>query len=123
MKDEILSSVRAEEGLDTSGYQVSADQDGVEICWENDQLDVDAIFRPGIDTPFSPTAFDDLEMEVSAENPILLDQEEGKENSLPPPPRTPVSKRPTRPPALLRNRPFGSRIENVPVYVYRNLLQ
>ena len=73
-KDEVLSGVGAQEGLDTSEYQVSsADLDDVEFHWENDQLDVDAIFRPGIDTPFSPTAFDDLEMGGSAENAILVD--------------------------------------------------
>ena len=97
MRDEVLSSVGAKEGLDTSGYQVSADLDNVEFYWEYDQLDVDALFRPGIDTPFSPTAFDDLEMGgSSAENPILLDGEEDKEDSSPPP-TTPVSERPTRP--------------------------
>ena len=37
--------------MDTSGYQVS-DMDYIEFYWENDQLDVDAVFRPGIDTPF-----------------------------------------------------------------------
>ena len=71
---------------------------------------VDAVFRPGIDTPFSPTAFDGLVMGSSAENPFLLDKEEDKENSSP---ITPVSERPTRSLALLRNRPFGTRIENV----------
>ena len=122
MRDEVLSSVGAQEGLDTNGYQVSADLDDVEFYWENDQLDVDAVFRPGIDTPFSPTAFDDLGMRGSAENPILLDEEEDKENS-PPTITTSVSERPTRPPVLLRSRPFGTRIENVPDYVYRNLFQ
>ena len=38
MRDEVLSSVGAQEGLDTSGYQVSADLEDVEIHWENDQL-------------------------------------------------------------------------------------
>ena len=47
-------------------------------------------FRPGIDIPCSPTAFDDLEMGGSAENPILGDQDEDKENS-PHPPTTPAS--------------------------------
>ena len=109
MRNELLSSVGAQD-MDTSGYQVS-DLDDVEFYWEKDQLDVDAVFRPGIDTPFSPTAFDDLEMGSSAEKPILLDGEEDKENS---PPTTPVSERPTRPTALQRSRPFGTRIENVP---------
>ena len=122
MKDEILSSVGAGEGLDTSRYQVSADLDDVEFYWENDQLDADAVFRPGIDTPFSPTAYDDMEMGGSAENPISLDEEEDKDNS-PPTTTTPVSERPTRPPALLRNCPFGTRIENVPDNFYRNLFQ
>ena len=58
--------------MDTSGYQVSSGaMDDVEIYWENDQLDVDGVFRRGIDTPFSPTAFDDSEMGASVENPIL----------------------------------------------------
>ena len=118
MRDEILSSVGAQD-IDTSGYQVSADLDDVELYWENSQLDVDAVFRPGIDTTFSPTAFDDLEMGGSAENPILLDEEDNKENL--PPPTTPVSER--VPTALLRNRLFGTRRENVPNFVYRNLFQ
>ena len=83
---------------------------------------MDAVFRPGIDTPFSPTIFDDLSMEGSVENPVVLDEEEDdKENA--PPPSTPESVRPTEPPRLQRSRPFGTRIENVPDYVYRNLFQ
>ena len=122
MRDEVLSSVGAQEGLDTSGYQVSAaDLDDVEFYWENDQLDVDGIFGRGIETPFSPTAFEDLETWGSAENPNLLDEEEVKENS--PPATTPISERPTGPPALLRSRPFGTRRENVPDCIYRNLFQ
>ena len=116
MRDEVLSSVGAQD-FDTSGYQVSADLDDVEFYWENDQLDVDAVFRPGIDTPFPPTPFDDLE--TGGENPILLDED--GENS--PPIKTPVSERSTRPPALLRSRPFGTGIEKFPDYVYRNLFQ
>ena len=62
MRDEDFSSVGAQD-MDRSWYQVSsADLDDVEFYWENDQLDIDAVFRPDIDTPFSPTAFDDLEM-------------------------------------------------------------
>ena len=106
--------------MDTSGYQVSELAD-VEFYCENDQLDVGVVHRPGTDTPFSPTAFDDLELGGSAENPILLDEEQDKENS--PPTTTPVSERPTRPPALLRKCPFGTRIENVADYLYRKLFQ
>ena len=72
MRDEVLSSVGAQD-MDTSGYQMFADLNDVEFYWENDQLEVDANFRPGIDTPFSPTAFNYLEMQCSAKNSILLD--------------------------------------------------
>ena len=76
--------------MDTSEYQVS-DLGGVENYWENYQLDVDAVFRPGNHIPFSETAFDDLEVGESAENPILPKEEEDS-----PPPTTPVSKRATK---------------------------
>ena len=79
------------------------------------------MFRPGIDTPFSPTIFDDLSMEGSVENPIVLDEEADRENA--PPPSTPESVRPTDPPRLQRSRPFGTRIKKVPEYVYRILFQ
>ena len=118
MRDEVLSSVGAQD-LDTSSYQDS-DLEDIEFNWENSQLDMDSVFRPGIDTPFSPTVFDDLLMgDGSVENPIVLDEEEDKENSAPT--TTPVSERSTEPPRLLRSRAFGARIENVPDYVYRNL--
>ena len=81
------------------------------------------MFRPGTDTSFSPTIFDDLSMgEGSVENQIVLDEEEDKQNS-PPPPSTPESVRSTEPPRVQRSRAFGARIENVPEYVYRNLFQ
>ena len=80
---------------------------------------MDSVFRPGIDTPFSPTVFDDLLMgDGSVENPIMFDEEQDKENV---PPKTPVSERPTEPPRLLRSPAFGARIENVSDYVNRNL--
>ena len=120
MRDEVLSSVGAQD-LDTSTYQVSELED-IEFNWENSQLDMDSVFRPGIDTPFSPTVFDGLLMgDGSVENPIVLDEEEDKENSAST--TTPVSERPTKPPRLLRSRAFGARIENVPDYVYGNLFQ
>ena len=118
-RDEVLSSVGAQD-LDTSSFQVS-DHEGTQFNWENSQLDMDAVFRPGIDTPFPPTTFDDLSMEGSVKNGIVLDEEEGKENA--PPPTTPESVRPTEPIRLQRKRAFGARIENVPDYVFRNLLQ
>ena len=119
MRDEVRSNVGAQD-LDTSSYQVS-DLEDIEFNWENSKLDMDSVFRPGTDTPFSPTVFDDLLMgDGSVENPIVLDDEQDKENA---PPTTPVSERPTEPPRLLRSRAVGARIENVPDYVYRNLFQ
>ena len=50
MRHEVLSSVGAQD-LDTSSYQVS-DLEDIEFNWEDSQLDMDAVFRPGIDTPF-----------------------------------------------------------------------
>ena len=118
MRDEVLSSVGAQD-LDTSSYQVS-DLEDIEFNWENSLLVMDEVFRPGIDTPFSPTVFDDILMgDGSVENPIVLDEEEDKENDL----STPESVIPNEPPRLLRSRAFGARIENVPDYVYRNLFQ
>ena len=119
MRDEVVSSEGAQD-LDTSGYQVS-DLEDIEFNWGKQQLDMDAVFRPGIDTPFSPTTFDDLLMgNGSFEYPIVLDEEEDKVN-IPPPPTTPESVRPTEPPMLQRSRAFGARMENVPHYVFRNL--
>ena len=106
--------------MDTSGYQVS-DLDLVDLYWGKDQLDVDIVFRPGIYTPYPSSTFNDFEMGSIAENLNLSDQEEDKDTS--PPPNTPVSERPTHPLALLRRRPFGTRIENVPHYVHRELFE
>ena len=92
MRKEVLSSVGAQD-LDTSSYQL-VDLDDIEFNWENDQLDLDAVSRPAIDTPFSPTTFGDLSMGGSVENPFVLDEEEDKENATP---TTPVSERPTKP--------------------------
>ena len=104
MTDEVLSSVGAQD-LDTSSYQVS-DLEDIEFNWENSQLDMDSVFRPGIDTPFFPTVFDDLLMgDGSVENPIVLDEED-KENA----PTTPESVRPIEPPRLQRSRAFRARM-------------
>ena len=106
MRDEVLSSVRAQD-LNTSSYQVS-DLEDIEFNWENSQLDMDAVFRTSMDTPFSPTTFDDLMMgDEFVENPIVLDEEENKENAAPPP-ATSESVRPTKPPRLQRSRALGA---------------
>ena len=92
MRDEVLLSVFAQD-MGTNGYQMS-DLDDTEFFWENDQLVVDAVFRPGIDTPFPPSAFSDFEMGLIVKNPKLIDEEQNKENC-PARPTTPVSERPT----------------------------
>ena len=120
MRDEVLSSVGAQD-LDTSSYQVS-DLEDIEFNWENSQLEIDAVFRPGIDTPFSPTTSDDLLMgDGSVGNPIVLDEEEDKENV--PTPSTPESVRLIEPLRLQRSRAYEARLENVADYVLRNLFQ
>ena len=94
IRDEVLSSVGAQD-LETSSYLL-ADLEDIEVNWENSQLD--SVFRPGIDTPFSPIKFDGLSMAASVENSIVLDEEEDRENSAPTTTRTPVSERPSQPP-------------------------
>ena len=118
MREEVLTSVRAQD-LDTSSYQFT-DLEDIEFNWENSQMDKDEVFRPGIGTPFSPTKFEDIYMEGSVENPIVLDEKEDKEKSAPTTTTTPMSKRPPKPPRLLRNRTFGARMEKVPYCVHWN---
>ena len=59
-RDEVLSNVGAQD-MDTSRYQLS-DLDDLDFYWEDDELDVDAVIRPRLDTSFSPSSFDDLEI-------------------------------------------------------------
>ena len=99
MGNELLSSVGAPD-MDTSGYQVS-ELDNVEFNWENDQLDVDAAFKPGIVTHSYPSKFNEFSDGFNAENPILIDENQDMENSPPPHPTTPVSERPTQPPVWI----------------------
>ena len=82
MREEALSSVGAQD-TDTSGYELS-DLEDIEFSWEGPAVEMDSVYRPGIDTPFSLSIFDDLQMEGStAANPIIVDDEEDKENSVP----------------------------------------
>ena len=73
MRDEVLSTVGAQD-LDTSSYQVS-DLEYIEFSWEDPAVGMDSVYRPGIDTPFSPSIFDDFQMDEEEEgsttaNPI-----------------------------------------------------
>ena len=106
MRVEVLSSVGAQD-LNTSSYKVS-DLEYIEFNWENSQVEMDAVFRPGIDTPFSLTTFDDLLMgDGSVENLIVLDEEEDKENA--PPPSTPNL------PGYREVEPLGQELKMCPI--------
>ena len=121
MREEVLSIVGVQD-TDTRGYELS-DLEDIEFSWEDPAVDMDSVYRPGIDTPFSPSIFDDFQMEGStAANPIIVDDEEDKESSAPTTSTT-ESDRPTEPPRLLRSRPFWTRPVNVPESVYRTLFR
>ena len=81
------------------------------------------MLMPSIDPPFSPTIFDDLSLEGSIENPIVLDKEEDKETSPPPALSTLEPVRPTEPPRLLISRTFRARKKIVLDFVHRKLFQ
>ena len=120
MHDEGLPSVGAK-NMDTSGNQVS-DLEDIEFHWEDPDLEMEAVIRPGIDTPFSPSTSNDFEMVFLAEIPILVDEEYDKEN-FPPLPTTPVSGRPTQNTFWTKRPIFGTKIENVPDYFYKIMFQ
>ena len=98
-----------------------SDLDHVDFYWKNDQLDVDAVLRPGRYTPFCPSIFNDFHMGSMAGNQILVADEREKETS--PLPTNPDSERQTQPPVFMTSHPFGTKIENAPDYDYRNLFE
>ena len=121
MREEVLSSVGAQD-TDTSGCKLS-DLEDIEFSWEEPAVVMDCVYQPGFDTPFSPSIFDDFQMEGStAAHPRIVDDEEDKENSAPTTTTT-ESERPTEPPRLLKSRLFGTGLENVPEFVYRTLFR
>ena len=95
--------------MDTSGYQV-CDLDDAEFYWEIDHLAVDAVFRPGRDTNFSPSTFIDFEMGSLTKNPIVFDEDQDKQNYPLLFPTTRVSETPTQPPVLMRSQSIGVKI-------------
>ena len=74
LRDDLLSSVGAQD-KDRNGNHMS-DLDDAELYWENDQMDVYAVFRPGIETPFPHSTLDDFDMGSMAENPNLIQEEQ-----------------------------------------------
>ena len=81
LREEVFSIVGAQD-TDTSGYELS-DLEDIEIGWEDPAVDINCVYQPGIDTPFSPTIFQIFSMGSTAANPILVDHKENKENSAP----------------------------------------
>ena len=117
MRDEVLSSVVAQE-METKGYHLSGLVD-VEFHWQKDQLDVHAVFRPALIPTFHLQPLTTGRREVQQRTHSVR-QRGDKEN---PPPTTPVSETPTRPPALLRSRPIGTVMEIFPDFVCRKLFE
>ena len=79
MREEVLSSVRRQD-TDTKEYELSNLEDN-EFSWEFPTLVMDNVYRPEIDTPISPSIFDDFLMGSTSANPInpiLVDDEEDK---------------------------------------------
>ena len=97
MKDEVLSSVGARD-MDTSGYQVSsADLDDVEFFLGKRSTGCGRCFQTSIDSPFSPTPFDDLEMEeVQQKTPLCSTKRKTRRTPLLQQ-QQPFYERPTRP--------------------------
>ena len=58
-RQEVPASARAQD-MDTSGYGLS-DLEDIEFFWDNPQVELDDVSRPGISIPFLPTAFNHLE--------------------------------------------------------------
>ena len=116
MRDEELSSAGAQE-LDTSSYQVS-DLEDIEFNWENSQLDLDSVFRPGIDTPF--LRLHRTIYRWKDNHPLCWTKRKTRRMILHQHPSLSDSR---EPPRLQRSRAFGARIENVPNYVFGNLFQ
>ena len=121
MRKEILSRVGAQD-TGTRGYELS-DLEDIEFSWEDPAVDMDSVYPPGTDTPFSTSIFDDFQMKGStAAKPRIDDDEEHMENSAPTT-TSPEYECPTERPRLLRSLSFGTRLENVPHSVYRTLFR
>ena len=118
---EVFSCAGAQD-MDTSRYQVF-DLDDVELYSEKDQRDVNAVFRLHIDIPSHPSTTNIFEIVSMAENSIRIDGEQDMEISPLPHPTTPVPERQIQSHPLTTIRFFGTRIENVPDFFYRNLFE
>ena len=91
LREEVFSSVGAQD-TDTRGHELS-DLEDIEFSWEDPALGMDSVYRPGFDTLFSPSILDNFQIRSTAANPIIVGDEEDKENSAPTT-TTPESERP-----------------------------
>ena len=89
--------------------------------WEDPYLNMDAVFRPRIDKHCFSLFFNKFVMSLMAENLILIDSKQDKENTLPLQ-VTPVSERPTLKLCcvLMRSRPFGTKFICSPLCLLLN---
>ena len=76
MQDEVRASVGDH---DVSSDFVPSGLDDIQFHWENPNIDMDAVYRPGIDTPFSPSLFENIPVAGSADYPIEIDDEQDRE--------------------------------------------
>ena len=74
-----------------------SDLENIDLHWDHSHLNMNAVFRPGIEALFSVSTSNNFEMSSVVGNPTLIDEED-KENS---PPTTSKSGRPTEHPKLL----------------------
>ena len=124
MRGVVLSGVGAQD-MDTSECQVST-LDDVELYWKNEQLDVGAVFRPGIDAPFSPSNINDFETDSMAGNPLLIDEEHDKDISPGHHLTPPLSERSTQPPVLMKGPHMEQELKMFPILfkeIYLNKLK
>ena len=63
MREEVLSSVGTQD-TDSRAHELS-DLEDIELSREVPAVDMDSVYGPAIDTPFSPSIFDDFQMEGS----------------------------------------------------------
>ena len=80
MQDEVRASVGDH---DVSSNFDPSDMDDIQFHCENPNVEMDAVCRPGIDIPFSPSLFENCPVAGSAEYPKEIDDELDKQLSTP----------------------------------------
>ena len=77
MQDEVRVSVGEH---DVSSEIAPSDLDNGQFHWENQNVEMDAVYRPRIDTPFPPSLFENFPFAGSGDYPKETDYEQNKEN-------------------------------------------